>query len=183
MCQDFVLIRHGQSTWNAAGRWQGQGDPPLSELGRSQARSLARELAAEVPTRLLASDLVRARETAEILGRELGLEVELESGFRELDVGEWSGLTAPEVHRRWPDEVARFLDGDLDLRAGGGESWRELRVRALGAFERWAGRSSGSVAVVTHGGLLRSLLGLELRNAQWQRAALAELRAHADTGV
>ena len=110
--------------------------------------------------------------------------VERRSGeVRELDVGEWSGLTAPEVQRRWPGEVARLLGGDLDLRAGGGESWRELRVRALGAFERWAGRSSGSVAVVTHGGLLRSLLGLELRNAQWQRAALAELRTHADTGV
>ena len=83
MPTDFLVLRHGQSVWNASGRWQGQGDPPLSERGREQALSVAGELVAEAPTRLVASDLVRARETAEILGAELGLEVELEPGFRE----------------------------------------------------------------------------------------------------
>jgi broad specificity phosphatase PhoE len=180
---DFVLIRHGQSTWNAAGLWQGQGDPLLSELGRSQAQSLARELVAEAPERLLASDLARARETAEIVGRELGLAIELEPGFRELDVGAWSGLPASEVRRRWPEEVARFRAGDPDVRAGGAESRRELRTRALAAFESWARRSTGCVAVVTHGGLLYSLLGVELGNAEWRRAALAELRGDPGAGL
>jgi len=55
---EFVLIRHGESTWNAAGLWQGQGDPPLSDRGRSQARLLAKRLAAEAPRRLVASDLI-----------------------------------------------------------------------------------------------------------------------------
>ena len=87
------------------------------------------------------------------------------------------------MRRRWPGEVERLRAGDLDLRAGGGETWRELRGRALDAFERWAERSTGSVAVVTHGGLLRSLLGLELRNAEWERAELARLRARSDAGV
>ena len=176
MSLDFVLIRHGESTWNAAGRWQGHGDALLSELGRSQAQSLAQELVAEAPTRLLASDLARARETAEIVGQQLGLAVELEPGFRELDVGAWSGLTAAEVGRRWPQEVARFRAGDPDLRAGGAESWSQLRARALAALESWAERSTGCVAVVTHGGLLYSLLGVELGNAEWQRSTLAELR-------
>jgi broad specificity phosphatase PhoE len=180
---DFVLIRHGESTWNAAGLWQGHGDAPLSERGRRQARSLAVELAEEAPTRLLASDLARARETAEIVGCELGLAVELEPGFRELDVGAWSGLTASEVRLRWPEEVARFRAGDPDLRAGGAESWSQLRTRALAAFERWAQRSTGCAAVVTHGGLLRMLLGVELGNAEWRRAALSELRGDSAAGL
>lgn len=180
---DFLLIRHGESTWNAAGRWQGHGDAPLSERGRAQARSLARELAGEAPTRLLASDLARARETAEIVGQELGLAVELEPGFRELDVGVWSGLTAAEVARRWPRELARFRAGDPDLRAGGAESWSELRARSLAAFALWEQRSAGCVAVVTHGGLLRMLLGIELGNAEWQRADLACLRGTPAAGV
>ena len=183
MSEDFILIRHGESTWNAAGLWQGHGDAPLSERGRSQARSLALELAEEAPMRLLASDLARARETAEIVGRELGLAVELEPGFRELDVGEWSGLTASEVRRRWPEEVARFRAGDPDLRAGGAESWSQLRTRALAALERWAQRSTGCVVVVTHGGLLRALLGVDFGNAEWQRAALAELRRDPAAGL
>jgi broad specificity phosphatase PhoE len=183
MSGDFVLIRHGESTWNAAGLWQGHGDAPLSERGRCQARSLARELAEEAPTRLLASDLSRARETAEIVGRELGLVVELEPGFRELDVGAWSGLNASEVRRRWPEELARFRAGDPELRAGGAESCSQLRVRALAAFESWALRSSGCAAVVTHGGLVRTLLGVDLGNAEWRRAALAELRGGPVAGL
>ena len=139
--------------------------------GKSVPRS-----ATEAPSRLVASDLARARETAEIVGRELGLAVELEPGLRELDVGAWSGLSAEEVGRRWPEEVARFRAGDLELRAGGAESWAQLRARALAALESWALRSTGCVAVVTHGGLVRMLTGRELGNAEWQRVGLADLR-------
>lgn len=180
---DFLLIRHGESTWNAAGLWQGQGDAPLSGRGRDQARALARELVGEAPTRLLASDLARARETAEIVGQELGLAVELDPRLRELDVGAWSGLTAWEVARRWPLELARFRAGDLDLRAGGAESRRELRTRSLAALESWAQRSAGCMAVVTHAGLLRTLLGIKLRNAEWQRIGIERLRASPAGGV
>jgi len=183
MSDEFILIRHGESTWNAAGLWQGHGDAPLSERGRSQARSLALELAELAPTRLLASDLSRARETAEIVGRELGLEVELEPGFRELDVGAWSGLTASEVRSRWPEEVARLRAGDPDLRAGGAESWSQLRTRALAAFESQARPSAGCTAVVTHGGLLRMLLGIDLANVEWRRVALSELRGDPAAGL
>ncbi|MEN8184178.1 MAG: histidine phosphatase family protein [Myxococcota bacterium] len=179
MKTEFVLIRHAQSVWNAEGRWQGQGDPPLSRQGREQAQTLARQVIDESPALLVASDLARARETAEIVGRSLGLPVELEGRLRELDVGDWSGLHHAEVARRWPDALARFRAGDPEVQVGGGESRRELRARALAALECWAERAPGGcVAVVTHGGLLRTLLGgLELANAEWRRIALAALRS------
>ncbi|UCE85487.1 MAG: histidine phosphatase family protein, partial [Deltaproteobacteria bacterium] len=111
---DALLIRHGQSTWNAAGRWQGQGDPPLSDAGRRQARALAGALAAARARfdALLSSDLARARETAAILGEALSLEPEIEPRLRERNVGSWSGRTRREIERSWPEELARVRAGD-----------------------------------------------------------------------
>jgi len=102
------FARHGQSTWNAEGRWQGQADPPLSALGRVQAEALAEALAGAGIALLAASDLARARETAAIVGARLGLAPVLEPALREHDVGAWSGLTRTEVEARWPAELARF---------------------------------------------------------------------------
>jgi probable phosphoglycerate mutase len=169
---DFLLIRHGQSTWNARGLWQGQGDPPLSPYGRGQARRLARRLAAQRPVALVSSDLRRAAQTARIAARALGLALELEPRLRELDVGAWSGLAEAEVASRWPEELARFRAGDPGLRAGGGESRLELRARALAALAALAVRfPAGRVAVITHGGVVCALLGgAELANGQWRRA-------------
>ncbi len=115
----LLCIRHAQSTMNAEGLWQGQADPPLSDEGREQAHALAERLAGDALSLLVASNLRRARETAEITARELGIATELEPGLRELDVGAWSGLAREEIARRWPDEFARFRTGDLDVRAGG----------------------------------------------------------------
>src|SRR5688572_19392365 len=88
----LLLLRHGQSTWNADGRWQGQADPPLSPLGEEQARDAARRLAPGQFSRVLASDLRRARQTAEILADALRLPVEVDPDLREIDVGDWQGL-------------------------------------------------------------------------------------------
>ena len=93
----FLLIRHAESTWNAAGRWQGQADPPLSELGRRQALQLARELAVEPVDCVIASDLARANETAAILAEVWGLGARLDPRLRELDVGAWAGLTREQI--------------------------------------------------------------------------------------
>ena len=88
----LLLIRHAESSWNVAGRWQGHGDPPLSDRGRVQANALARELARETIDVLVSSDLRRAAETAAILGQARGLPPELNPGVRELDPGDWAGL-------------------------------------------------------------------------------------------
>jgi probable phosphoglycerate mutase len=178
LSHELVLARHAESTWNAERRWQGQLDPPLSERGLEQARALGRELAGEGVRAIVASDLVRARETARLVAGELGCEVELEPRLRELDVGDWSGLTLDEIAARWPEELGRLRAGDLDVRPGGGESRRELRVRVMAAIEAAALRRAGTrFAVVTHAGVVRTLLWtVRLDNARWHRTDLRALR-------
>jgi len=166
----FLCIRHAQSELNAAGLWQGQADPPLSNEGIRQAHALAAMLSREPFAQLAAlvsSDLQRASQTAAILGEALGLAPERHEGLREMDVGRWSGRSHAEISARWPEEYARFRAGDENLRPGGGESRGMLRERALQAFRevsaRWRGRELG---VVTHLGVLRVVQpGLELANA------------------
>lgn len=165
----LFCIRHAQSTWNELGRWQGQADPPLSTAGRSAAEALAEQLRAELPScaALVTSDLLRARETAGILGRALGLEAETWPSLRELDIGSWSGRLSAEIELLWPEDYRRFRAGDPELRAGGGESRRALRERALAAVRALERRFAREpIVVVTHLGWLRSLApGLELPNA------------------
>ena len=165
----LLCIRHAQSTMNAVGLWQGQANPPLSEEGREQAHGLGDRLAGESLSVLVASDLRRARETAEIAGRRLGIATRLESGLRELDVGDWSGLARDEIARRWPEDFARFRAGDLDVRAGGGETRRELRERAVAALRSLQqSYRGGRIAVVTHLGVIRTLSpGIQITNAEW----------------
>lgn len=161
-----LLVRHGQSEWNAAGRWQGQADPPLSDLGRRQARSAA--LAMGAVDAVFASDLRRAAETAAIIAGELGIgPVLVDEGFRERDAGEWSGLTRDEIERGWPG----YLDPPADEHAGFGPStaprrppgWEtdasvlERAVAALGRVHDTVG--DGDALVITHGGLIYVLEG------------------------
>jgi broad specificity phosphatase PhoE len=165
----FVLVRHAESIWNAAGRWQGQADPPLSQRGRAQAEALGSELTAQGIEVLLASDLARAVQTAAILGKAVGLEPTFDARLRELDVGRWAGLTRAEIERRDPDALTRFEAGDPDVRAGGGESRRELRSRMREVVRQQSRQHAGRlVAVVAHLGAIAALRpGLLLANAGW----------------
>src|SRR5262252_2076150 len=95
----LLLVRHGETDWNAEGRLQGHTDRPLSDFGRRQARALADELAGDSIVAVYASDLSRARETAEIVAAQLGLEVALDPRLREKDWGTWEGLTPEERER------------------------------------------------------------------------------------
>lgn len=161
MPTSLLFVRHGETTWNAARRWQGQADTPLTETGESQARDVARELAglAERPwSRLVTSDLQRARRTAEAIAAELALSVELEPRLRERDVGSWSGLTHDEVEVRDPEAYRAFREGDPTIRMGGGESTLDLRARALDAIGDLHAGQPAHVIVVTHLGLIRSLV-------------------------
>src|SRR4051812_28738357 len=97
----ILLVRHGESEWNAMGRWQGQADPPLTDLGRRQAFAAAASLG--TVDGIAASDLQRASDTAEIISNQLGVgPVVIDPRFRERDAGEWSGLTRHDIHRDWP---------------------------------------------------------------------------------
>ena len=136
----LLLVRHGETDWNADGRLQGHTDRPLSDFGRRQARQLAEELAEEKLDAIYASDLSRASETAEIVGVRLGLGVVIDPGLREKDWGTWEGLTGVERDR------VEFV----------GESTEAHQERMLGALRRIAERHSGGrVLVVTHGGSMR----------------------------
>jgi probable phosphoglycerate mutase len=136
----LLLVRHGETDWNAAGRLQGHTDRPLSDYGREQARRLAEELTGEEFDAIYSSDLARARETAEIVGAELGLPVALDPDLREKDWGNWEGLTSTE---RLGVELA-------------GESTESHQRRMLAAIGRIAAEHPyGRVLVVTHGGSMR----------------------------
>jgi probable phosphoglycerate mutase len=160
---DLVILRHAQSTWNAEGRWQGQADPPLTDVGECQARLAGRRLSSETPFDLVvSSDLGRAVQTAALMNTELGTGAphEIETGLREYDVGAWSGHTREEIEAQWPGYLDRFGQGALDSPPGG-ESRADFDERVVEAGRWVAARARASdsrrVLVVTHGGVVRSL--------------------------
>jgi probable phosphoglycerate mutase len=170
----LLLIRHAESTWNASGRWQGHADPPLSDRGRLQAESLSRSLAGESIDVLVSSDLIRAVETAAIVGAARGLRPTLNAEMRELSIGDWTGLTRTQIEARAADVLRDFEQGGSDVRPGGGESRREIRLRVRGAIAKLVAANPGRrLAVVTHLGAIRALLpGIELENAGWRTVAV-----------
>ncbi len=115
-CTRFILIRHGQTDWNATGRWQGQANPPLNAVGRAQAQQTAQELIAQNIEVLISSDLTRARETAAIIGASIGVPVNLEPRLREINLGDWQGLYSDDIRARWPDEMRTWLESPLAIR-------------------------------------------------------------------
>lgn len=177
----FLLIRHGESTWNAAGRWQGHGDPPLSPRGREQARRMATELLDEGIEVVVASDLRRAVETAEILGEAIDVRPRVDARLRELDVGDWTGLTREEIAARAPEALAEFESDDPEAPAGNGECRRDIVERVgIACAEIAAAHAGRTVAVVAHLGVARALLpGCELANAGFRRVSAAELTGSA----
>jgi broad specificity phosphatase PhoE len=138
----ILLARHGETDWNRDGRFQGHADPPLNDVGRTQAGELAELLGDEALDAVYASDLRRASETAEIVGARLGLAVAYEPGLREIDVGSRQGLTRAEI----------------DGREWDGESYEQHRHRVLEALRQISGgRPDGRILVVSHGGTLRRI--------------------------
>ena len=171
-----LLIRHGESTWNAAGRWQGWGDPPLSQGGRAQAAALAEQLVPEGIVRLVSSDLARAVQTARILGEAFGIAPELDARLRERDLGRWSGLKEAEILAAFPGELVRFRAREPGVRPGSGESRDEFRARVAPALIAIAERAqTESLAVVTHLGVIR-LIAPELRPGNAEVVAVDHAR-------
>jgi probable phosphoglycerate mutase len=148
----LLLVRHGESTWNVAGRWQGHADPPLSDLGERQAVAARSTPLIAPPDAVWTSDLARARRTAELLAEPLGLTPRADARLRERDVGEWSGLTRAEIEERWPGWlVARRSPA-------GFEGDEPLAARVLAALRDIAAATpDATVVVVTHGGVIRAI--------------------------
>ena len=151
----IVLVRHGETDWNRERRFQGHADTPLNDAGRGQARELADALRGEELAAVYTSPLRRASETAEIVAAHLGLEARLLEGLREIDVGDWQGLTVDEVKERYPEGA------DVRWRSGwpNGETHEDLSTRVLPALLGLEQRHSGRrVLGVTHAGPIRVAL-------------------------
>ena len=149
-----MLWRHGQTTWNAEHRFQGQTDIPLDQTGTGQAEFAARRLATLAPDALFASDLIRAQQTAAPLARFTGLPVTLDKDLRERFGGDWEGLSDAEIRERYPEERVTWNPPN-------GEPTPVVAERVAGALGRIADSlADGQLAVVVgHGAALR--LGME----------------------
>lgn len=151
----LTLVRHGETDWNRDRRIQGSTDIPLNDTGREQARAAAATVRGDI---VVASDLSRARETAQIIADELGLPApRVYPGLRERAYGDAEGVEASEFIRRWGDWHSAEIPG--------AEPWPSLRergLRALSAVVRDArvdtAPAAASVIVVTHGALIRELI-------------------------
>jgi probable phosphoglycerate mutase len=152
---EVCLIRHAQSESNAKGVWQGQGDSPLSEAGRTQVAALAGALAAERWDLILSSDLSRAADTAKASGSR----IEYDRQWREIDVGDWDGLNMEQVGERFPEQI-EALKARKTFAIGGGESWPEVFERADASLAALRQRlpDGGRAIVFTHGGIIAALL-------------------------
>ncbi len=160
MSSTIYLIRHGETDWNLAGRWQGHADIPLNAIGQRQAQLLAQRLQEEGVTfdAIYSSDLARAYQTAWEVGAAVRVPVQLYPPLREIDLGVWSGLRYDEIRERFPIE-ARLLEEGQDIPRGGGETLSGLRKRVVEALEGIiAHRDEETIALVTHGGCIRMLL-------------------------
>jgi broad specificity phosphatase PhoE len=144
----LILVRHGESTWNAEERLQGQLDPPLSDRGREQSRALAAVVNGVADERVICSDLTRARETAELLGLQ---PARFDPRWREIDVGSWGGRTAAEIDAQAP-ELTNWRGGPR--RAADGESWEDFSARVADAVDELLA-AGGSWLVICHGGCIR----------------------------
>ncbi|MGC3992911.1 MAG: histidine phosphatase family protein [Propionicimonas sp.] len=167
-----VLLRHGVTDWNDGGRFQGHADVPLNEEGRAQAAAAAERLVGAGITRVFASDLSRANETARIVAARCGLAVDADPRLREVNVGSWSGLTMDEVGRIEPDFWPALQEGRDFRRSPEGESATEAGRRvALAVMDHAEAAADDEVVLaVGHGLSLRVgallLMGLEYSHAR-----------------
>ncbi|MFM7061288.1 MAG: histidine phosphatase family protein [Actinomycetes bacterium] len=168
----LFVVRHGQSTWNAAGRWQGRADPALTELGEQHAADAARHVGAidEIWT----SNLERARRTAEIVADHLGLAVRVDARLAERDAGEWEGLTRDEIEAGWPGWLAEHR------RPPGFEPDDVVAARGVEVLTELAGRS-GRLLVVSHSGVIRAV-ERALAVSAGQLSNLGGVEFHLDAG-
>jgi broad specificity phosphatase PhoE len=155
----ILLARHGETVFNVEGRWQGQSDSPLTERGLAQARLLADALSQEPLSAVYSSDLGRAATTAEEVARPHGLEVTTDPRLREIDVGEWVGLSRAEIEARYGEVLQTWATAPATMRLPGGETLAEAQRRVLAFFdERMPLHLDQTVVVIAHGAIGQAIL-------------------------
>ena len=169
----LYLIRHGEVE-GAAGTLLGRTDRPLSERGVSQAHDLAGELSTAQLTAVYSSDLQRASMTAEIIAAPHQLQVEPNSAWREIDMGEWEGRSLAALHEGTPALVTQVYNDPASFQYPGGESFVDFSARVQAALDHLRQtHESGDIALVAHGGVCRAIIGsaLEMPMKNWLRLA------------
>lgn len=165
----LFLVRHGETSFNHLGRYQGHQDIPLNDTGRLQARLAAEKLKEARCDFLWSSDLSRARETAQIIGKATSLKVKEDPRLREIAFGQWEGLSPLEISKTWPEELDKWRTDPAKARVPGGEALLEVVTRVMDCLNDLAAlhRNERGI-VVLHGGPIRliaaTILGLDLQN-------------------
>ena len=164
---NVLVLRHGQSEWNALGRWQGQADPPLTEAGLQQADAALATLRDDCPgfDAVWSSDLRRAQQTAQVLATGLGIgPVRADPRLRETDAGEWQGLTRDQIDVEFPGYL------EAGQRPPGWEDDDEVEARVLAALDQIAEQHpDGMVLAVAHAGVIFAIE--RVLGAEWERLA------------
>ena len=169
MIQRVVLWRHGQTDWNLANRFQGHSDIPLNETGIDQARKAAPLLFGLRPSKIISSDLIRAKQTAQELANISRLPIHIDPGLRETNGGKWEGRTGAENRADDYEKFVNWLDGNDEPAGDFGERRSEIALRAVTAIESALEKEIETLVVVTHGGTARIIIGkmLGLPMTQW----------------
>ena len=155
----IILVRHGETVWNVEMKYQGQTDIELTANGREQAKKVAARLAKEKIDVVYASDLSRARVTAEEIAKRQNLPVMIVPEFREISFGEWEGLTYNSINTKWPEQMNKFYTLADELEIPGGETFRQVKERALAALKKIVdSHPDKTLAIVSHGGTIRTIL-------------------------
>jgi len=155
----IFLVRHGETAWNVEGRFQGQSDTPLNETGRQQADALGSYLKGRNLQVIYTSDLVRALNTARIIGAYHNVDIKPDPRLRELNFGSWEGMDYYEIQAKHPKELTDWQENILNTAPPGGESLEQLAKRVQAVYEHIIPTDlKGDILIVAHGGVLQVLL-------------------------
>lgn len=160
MEKELILIRHGETDWNLKQRFQGQRDIPLNSSGLEQAAKVGHYLADREIDTIYSSDLIRAYDTAlKISNYQQGLEIKTRPGLREMNFGEWEGLTYQEIRKNYPEIIKKWYQDPISAKPPCGESITDFQGRVVDEFNKIIKESNEkNIIVVAHGGTIRIYL-------------------------
>jgi valyl-tRNA synthetase len=152
----WFVVRHGETDWNKENRYMGHREIPMNDTGKEQINATAEQLANKNIDVIISSDLLRCKETAEIIGKKIGIKPIFDKRLREIDEGTWEGLLRSEVIKKFSDLWETRTD--LDNKRGGAETWRDVSRRMKEAFDDYQKKyKDKNVLLITHGGAIGSL--------------------------
>ncbi|MDD3428523.1 MAG: histidine phosphatase family protein [Oscillospiraceae bacterium] len=156
---DLILTRHGETDWNAQKRVQGSRDIPLNQTGVKQAFALAQNLSAgKRPQKVYTSKQLRAKETGQIVARELHIPCEEAAGIEEMNLGLWEGLSWQQIEQQYPADLQRWINNRRYQPTPQGESYQDTLERVLPALQKIVSGKEESVLVVTHSAIIMALM-------------------------